>query len=200
VNQREELENLYKQYASDPVFADLRQPGIELVPGRGPLNPDIMLIGEAPGEMENANRLAFVGKAGNNLTMLLQRAGIDPYNVFLTNVVKYWPKSPVKYRKRINKEENFTYEEADASDGYLQEEIRIVAPKIVGLLGRFPLQAIYPEKTEVFRDHGLLLDDKYVVLYHPAVLNYDPSPTRKALLQGGYNKLKEYLDERAAVR
>lgn len=198
MNQREALENLYSRYAADPVFKNLRKPGINLVPGKGPLNPDIMLIGESPGLEENANRTPFMGRAGSNLTRLLIHANIDPYKVFMTNVVKYWPRSEVEGRKRISREDNFTWEEADRSDDYLQEEIEIVAPKIIGLCGRFPIQAIFPDKDQIFRDHGLLLEGKYVPLYHPAVISYNDK--KKDLLQEGYDKLKGYADNAEAIR
>ena len=136
--------------------------------------------------MENANRLPFVGRAGNNLTNLLTDVGLDPYDIFMTNVVKYWPKPPVPGLKRY-----YSRDEIEASRLYLQEEIEIVDPLIVGLCGRFAIQAIYPEKTEVFQDHGDLLDDRYVCLYHPAVLSYDKD--KRSLLLDGYGKLKTYI-------
>lgn len=186
VTQREDLASLYSRYASDPKFEDLRQEGINLVPGRGPLNPNIMLVGESPGAIENANRQPFVGRAGNNLTNILTDVGIDPYTVYMTNVVKYWPRPSVPGAKRY-----LTKEEVEASREYLQEEIEIVDPLVVGLCGRFAIQAIYPEKTEVFADHGDLLDGRFVCLYHPAVLSYDK--TKKDLLLRGYGKLATYI-------
>lgn len=186
VTQRGELESIYSRYASDPRFEGLRQEGINLVPGRGPLNPNIMLIGESPGAVENANRMPFVGRAGNNLTNILTDVGIDPYTVYMTNVVKYWPRPEVPGAKRY-----LSKDEIEASRAYLQEEIDVVDPLIVGLCGRFAVQAIYPDKTEVFADHGDLLDGRYVCLYHPAVLSYDK--TKRQLLLEGYGKLKNYL-------
>jgi len=156
------------------------------VPGRGPLNCDIMLVGESPGTIENANRQPFVGRAGNNLTNILTDVGIDPYDVYMTNVVKYWPRPEVPGAKRL-----LTEQEIKASREYLQEEIDIVDPLIVGLCGRFAIQAIYPDKTEVFADHGDLLDGRFVCLYHPAVLSYDK--TKRDLLLQGYGKLKTYV-------
>lgn len=186
VSQREELDNLYKQYAADPRFNDLRKTGINLVTGKGPLNPKIMLIGEAPGHLENANRMPFVGKSGSNLTHLLTDNGLDPYDIFMTNVVKYWPKPPKPGIKRF-----FNHREIVASREYIQKEIEIVRPKIVGLCGKFAIQAIFPEKTQIFADHATLLEGKFVPLYHPIVLSYDKE--KKALLQKGYAKLKDYI-------
>lgn len=186
VTQFEELTEVYSRYASDPRFKDLRQEGVNLVPGRGPINCDIMLVGEAPGSQENANRMPFVGRAGNNLTNILTDVGLDIYSMYLTNVVKYWPKPNTPGVKRY-----LTPEEIDASRAYLQEEIDAVDPMIVGLCGRFAIQAIYPDKTEVFADHGDILDNRYVCLYHPAVLSYDK--TKRSLLLEGYSKLKGYL-------
>lgn len=185
MSQLEDLEKLYKEYAADSRFDSLKQEGVHLVPGKGPLNPKIMLIGESPGFMENSNRLPFIGRAGQNLSALLTDIDIDPFHVFMTNVVKYWPKPKIPGEKRY-----ITTEETKASRDYIKEEIEIVDPDIVGLMGRFAIQAIYPEKTQVFESHGQLLDDMYVPLYHPAVLSY--TKEKRGLIESGFMALKRY--------
>lgn len=187
VSQREDLEKLYKQYAADPRFNKLRLEDIHLIPGKGPLNPKIMLVGKLPGLLENANRLPFMGRAGTNLTHILSDVGLDPYNIFMTNVIKYWPRPVEPYS---NAKRYVTSDEFEASREYLREEIRIVNPKVVGLCGKDAVQAIFPERT--LWDNGKLIDKIFVPLYHPAVLTFKRE--KKDDIMRGYTALREYAN------
>lgn len=185
---KHELEELYLEMHEDERLDSLRQPGISIVTSTGVLDPDIMLIGEAPGRLENERGIPFIGRAGTNLTNILADIGIKQSNVFMTNVCKYWPRDP---SSRLGKARDLTTEEWEACREYLLEEIDIVNPKIVGLMGRSALQAIYPELDAVFSNHAKLLDGKFVPLYHPAVMTW--SPDKKALVRSGYSVLKSYV-------
>jgi DNA polymerase len=61
------------------------------VNGIGPLEPDLMAIGEAPGSNENAQGIPFVGASGDILNDCFSKAGIKRNAVYITNVVKYQP-------------------------------------------------------------------------------------------------------------
>lgn len=191
--QLDQLNELYTKYTKDPRFNSLRGEGINFVQGSGPVNPTLMLVGESPGRMENAYRQPFRGKAGQVLTNLLLDSGIDPGFTFMTNVIKYWPKdpNPNPANPLEVKSRPLHHVEIEASREYLRREIEIVNPLIVGLCGRSSLQAIYPTKTEIYAEHGILLDDKYVPLYHPAVVLY--APQKKPLLREGYHKLAHHI-------
>lgn len=184
------LEELYERYSTDPLFDDLRQHAF-FVPGMGPSDksPDLMLIGEAPGSLENAKRLPFQGTAGQRMSNLLHRSGIelDPENIFVTNVVKYWPqKTPGQTRKPTNRE-------IAASKTYLVKEIEAVNPKIIGLMGYVAITTIYPSVANVYDVNGIMLDDKYVPLYHPIAAVYNTSKERQ--VEEGYEALARYLKE-----
>jgi uracil-DNA glycosylase len=77
VGSKEDLNRVYEQYKADRRLEHLRRPGINFVPGMGPLKPALMLIGEAPGRLENAKHLPFVGQAGIALSNLLEDVGTD---------------------------------------------------------------------------------------------------------------------------
>lgn len=68
--------------------------------GEGPVNPLVMLIGEAPGGDEAKQGRPFVGKAGKQLDALLSGAGIDRSRVYITNTVKFRPRE-CKAEERI---------------------------------------------------------------------------------------------------
>ena len=61
------------------------------VPGEGPADAQVMLIGEGPGFHENEQGRPFVGAAGKYLDELLQKGGLSRSAVFITNVVKCRP-------------------------------------------------------------------------------------------------------------
>jgi uracil-DNA glycosylase len=186
-NQMTALNDLWTEYQKDERFDHLRKPGINFVPGMGPLRPSIMIIGEAPGRMENAKRLPFVGKAGNNLTELLLNAHIDPHeDVFITNTLKYWPRTASGQTRKPDEDE------IEVCREYMDREIEIVSPTIIGLCGGVPLKTFYPEKQGIKSVHGILLDNKFVPLYHPAHYLYQPD--KKSLVQSGYILLKNFVD------
>jgi DNA polymerase len=187
----EELKALYDSYLMDTKFAHLRDAKRKFVPGAGPLRANLMLVGEAPGKMENAKGVPFVGRAGINLTNLLEDVSIDVDDVFFTNAVKFYPLRHV--------DGNFTptEEEIAASREYLLKEIDIVEPLVVGMCGRTAIHTVYPNLNDVFHNHGKLLDGKFVPLYHPAVVSYQPH--RKLAVREGYTKLAAYLVAKAVA-
>ena len=86
------LNRLYRRYADDPQFARVRAEAKKvLVPGDGPMNPRLMIIGEAPGAREAQLRKPFVGASGEFLAEMMASVGLEREEVFITNVVKYRP-------------------------------------------------------------------------------------------------------------
>ena len=95
------------------------------VPGEGPLNAKVMLVGQNPGADEDEVGRPFVGRAGKFLTKILAENGIKREDVFITNIVKHV--SP-KNRKPYD-------DEVAACLPYLTTQICVLKPKIIVLLG-----------------------------------------------------------------
>jgi uracil-DNA glycosylase len=95
------------------------------VPGEGPLNAKVMLVGQNPGADEDETGRPFVGRAGKFLTKTLAEYGIKREDVFITNIVKHV--SP-ENRKPFA-------DEVVACLPYLTAQISIIKPKIIVLLG-----------------------------------------------------------------
>lgn len=186
VTAKDKLKQLYDRYARDPVFEHLRLPDANFVPGSGVLNPTAMLIGEAPGAVENARIIPFVGPAGVQLNKLLIRSNIDISNLYFTNVLKYWP------RTESRKTRPPSDEEIQNAKRYLLEEIEIVNPGYVGLCGRIPTKTIFPNIASIRQINGQLFQDEYIVLYHPAVVLYKPDKFDEVLQ--GYRELAKLID------
>lgn len=172
-------------YETDDAFADLQGRGKRLVGGIGPSNPDIMLVGEAPGQLENAKREPFLGPAGLKLNELIKKIGRTREEIYLTNVVKYWPtrdngstRSPSVY-------------ELMAARPYILQEIEEVNPVVVGLLGFSAISCVLPDFKTVNEAHAQLIANLYVPLYHPAQIIYRPEMEGKILK--GYKMLNEYV-------
>lgn len=182
------LQELNKLYSEDHRFESLRLKGTRLVPGVGPIKADLMLIGEAPGRSENTKGRPFVGRAGHELAKIMGEAGLDLNTCYRTNIVKYWPHDPETMESR-----ELSDEELEGAVSYIRHEIDIVNPKIIGLLGYTPLQAIFPSIGSIYKVHGELLYDKYVPLYHPAVAMYRPEKFDS--LVGGFKQVAEHLNK-----
>src|SRR3989338_339333 len=131
------------------------------IPGEGPLDAKIMLIGEAGGEQEEKQQRPFVGRSGQLLRSLLQKAGFDPEKVYITNIVKF---RPPENRKP-------TATEIESCAEYLQEEIKEIKPKIIVLLGDTALKALLGDNYFVTRDNGKVVERqgiKYLIAPHPS--------------------------------
>lgn len=186
------LEELYAEYEKDQAFDKLRDTkGVNcsnLVRGCGPTDsPNLMLAGHMPGRLENDRAIPFMGPAGYHLVNLLSDIGVNTSEVYLTNVVKYWPHDNRGGQRKP------TPEEFDRSVEYFLQEIELVGAGLVGLCGVEAISAVFPNLENPFYYNGKILDDKFVILYHPAIIHYKPQ--QKALVQKGFIWLKNHLDK-----
>jgi DNA polymerase len=130
------------------------------VPGEGPMNSEVMFIGEGPGFHENEQGRPFVGAAGNLLNELLAAAGLKRSEVWIGNVVKCRPpgnRDPLP-------------EELAACDQYLERQIAIINPKIIITLGRISMGKYMPG-AKISSVHGQMrrVGDRFVIaMFHPA--------------------------------
>ena len=95
------------------------------VPGKGPANAKVMLVGQNPGAEEDKTGKPFVGRAGKFLNKVLAENGFNREELFITNLVKHT--SP-KNRKPLP-------DEIAACSPYLEEQIKVIKPKLVVLMG-----------------------------------------------------------------
>jgi len=131
-----------------------------LVPGEGDEDAEVMIVGEAPGASEDKEGRPFVGRAGRFLDDLLAEAGLDRGSVFITNVVKARPPE--------NRDP--TRAEVEHWLPVLEQQIALVAPRLVVPLGRHALAHFAPG-AKIGDVHGTLLGERERALfpmYHPA--------------------------------
>ena len=154
-------------------------PGREnaLVFGEGPLNPKLMLIGEAPGEQETLMGRPFVGKAGKNLDRFLELAGMRREEIYISNAVKIRPTKTGKTGRISNRPP--TKEEIALFRPWLLREIDLVAPQVIATLGNVPLFAVTGDRRLTIGEaHGRVMEAgetgrRLFALYHPASLIYN---------------------------
>jgi len=116
------------------------------VPGEGPSNAKVILVGQNPGEEEDRTGKPFVGRAGKFLKLVLDKYRIKHERLFITNVVKH--KTPSNRKPNIA--------EIEACMPYLIRQIKEIRPEIVVLLGKVAWQT--PRNASI----------KYIETYHPA--------------------------------
>ena len=130
------------------------------VPGEGPANAEIMLIGEGPGATEDAQGRPFIGAAGKFLVELLGQAGLKRTDVWICNVVKCRPP--------LNRDP--LPEELAACNLDLERQIAAIRPKIIITLGRFSMAKFMPG-VKISQIHGQMcrINDRFVIaMFHPA--------------------------------
>lgn len=146
------------------------------VPGEGDAGADLMLIGEAPGKQEDLTGRPFVGRAGKFLEGLLAGIGLSRGEVFIANIVKHRPPGNRDPRD----------EEIRACTPYLEEQIRIVEPKVIVMLGRhssrYILSFLSVEFDRITEIRGTVYSGslfghpvRLIPTLHPAAALYNPA-------------------------
>ncbi|MEW5757297.1 MAG: uracil-DNA glycosylase [Pseudomonadota bacterium] len=154
------------------------------VPGEGPRQANLVLIGEAPGEQEDRVGRPFVGRAGQVLDQCLQAARIVRGEIFITNLVKCRPpQNRIPLRTEID----------TCTAAYLRDQIRIINPALVVLLGATAVKALLgvPLLSQA-RGHFIQRDRLYLATYHPAAGLRNPA-WRQAL-QDDLIRARRWLD------
>jgi DNA polymerase len=134
---------------------DLYREATQAVMGRGPTGASLMLLGEQPGDREDRAGEPFVGPAGGVLDEALADAGIDPEDVYTTNVVKHFRFRTVG-KRRIHLSPSRGQVEACAP--WLTAELQVVRPAGVVLLGGTAGKALYGASFRVGDSRGRIVD------------------------------------------
>ncbi len=165
------LDALAQEIIDKNITPDLKDQAIQLVMGDGNPDADIVFIGEAPGKNEDIKGKPFVGAAGNFLNTMLEAAGMDRSDVYITNIVKYRPpnnRDPLP-------------EEKAAFLPYLLKQLQIIDPQVVITLGRHSMEYFLSDakigevhgqpRSITFGDHKIVI----MPLFHPAAALYNGS-------------------------
>ena len=158
-----------------------------LVFGEGSLNPKIYILGEAPGRTEDEMGRPFVGRSGRFLRSLLVSLELSPEkDVYITSVVRYRPPE----NKTPTPKQVLAYEE------YVNQELRIIKPKLIVTVGGVSLKKF--SKEPITKLHGKpmpadWLGHKFtlVPMFHPAAALRNPKI--KKIMITDFKKLKKLV-------
>lgn len=160
-----------------------------IVNGVGPSDADLLFVGEAPGEQEDAEGEPFVGRSGAILDDVLRQAGLSRADVRITNCIRCRPpgnRDPSK-------------EELSNCQSYLEQEIHRVDPVVIMTLGKIASEHLLGRPVSVTREAGtlesLILAGGYrqvLVSVHPAASLYDP--TQRETLERTISKAANLLE------
>ncbi|MBC1307819.1 uracil-DNA glycosylase [Listeria booriae] len=206
----------YPRELIDPIIAKKNEFDLEgFVFGNGDFSPEIMLIGEAPGEVEIRTGVPFTGRAGKELDKTLAIAGLTRDQVYITSVVRSRPfghKTKIdraghtvqKYPNRLPKPQEILLHAP-----LLDYEISQVKPKLIAALGGCALKRLIDNKMTISASHGRLwrgpikqlgADGKYEAspqdytifpTFHPAAIFYNRKI--ESDLIADWEQLKEIL-------
>lgn len=156
----------------------------------GNKNADVMFIGEGPGADEDMQGEPFVGKAGKLMNNAFLALGIQRENVYIANIVKCRPPG----------NRNPEADEAKVCMDYLRNQVVLVKPRIIVLLGSVALKNILGNEYSITTARGKIVSKKeilYLPTWHPAALLRDENKKldfwldlkniKKICIENGYN-------------
>lgn len=175
----------------------IREIGQPIVMHKGPLDAELVILGEAPGYNESIDGIPFTGRAGRLLDrMIIRGMGMSPDEVYFANVLKC---RPPENRNPLS-------EEIHNCEPFLLSQLTVVQPKVVLTVGKYAsalLRAMDPETTTMtsMRTGGSLpytanyatLGFQVVSTWHPAYILRNPD--KKGEVQQDLNSVLKILDK-----
>lgn len=144
---------------------NLHKTRTKVVFGEGSLRSRVILIGEGPGATEDETGRPFVGQTGQLLRDMLQEAGLDLQDVWITNTVRCRPpgnRDPLP-------------EEVGACSAWLDQQIQALQPELYVLVGRIAMSSLIPShKKGITRTQGEWLEFRgkpALVILHPSYIS-----------------------------
>src|SRR5947199_5305464 len=139
--------------------------------GEGLKRSRAMFVGEQPGDREDRAGKPFVGPAGRELDRALDEVGIDRSEVYVTNVVKHFSFEE-RGRRRLHKTPKRF--EIEACKPWLEEELRVIEPEALVVLGATAGKALFGASFRVTRARGRPIESELAPLVtatiHPSAI------------------------------
>ncbi|HAR95428.1 MAG TPA: uracil-DNA glycosylase [Deltaproteobacteria bacterium] len=156
------------------IKCDLCRTRRSVVFGEGNQAADVIFVGEAPGEEEDLQGRPFVGRAGRLLDQLIRHTGLSRNDVFICNVLKCRPPA------NRDPEEK----EIETCKGYLFDQIDLIEPKIICLLGRHAHNTVLDVDERITKVRGAIREWQGITVistFHPSFLLRNASHMKEAL-------------------
>jgi DNA polymerase len=168
LSKQEKLDLIAEKVSNCTKCQEFQESTIHSAPGDGNPNTKIVFLGEACGQTETEQGRPFCGKAGVLLNNILNTCGIKREDVFVTNICKCRPpgnRAP-------------TIDEANNCRGFLDLQLKVIAPKFIVCLGGTASQNLLGEMTPISQMRGKWYEYqgiKVLPVYHPAYLLRNPA-------------------------
>ena len=188
-NKQDLLENLKKQLNSIDN-CKLKSNSKNIVLGEGNIDSPIMLIGEAPGEIEDKVGNPFKGESGELLDKMLIAINIKRENIYTSYAINFRPPEDRKP----------TSPEIKRYSNFLKEHISIIDPKIIILMGSTAMEAVTGINEKISSERGKW---KEIILNnntYPLMITFNPSyliryPDNKKYSWEDLKKIREKVKE-----
>ncbi|MEO0961361.1 MAG: UdgX family uracil-DNA binding protein [Pseudomonadota bacterium] len=147
----------------------------QAVPGEGPADASLMLVGEQPGDHEDVAGLPFAGPAGQVLDDALSAAGIIRDRTFVTNAVKHF-KHELRGRRRLHRTPDAG--EVFHCSWWLDLERALLRPKLIIALGATAGRALTGQPVSIARSRGMVMpldgQSDLLITTHPSAILRQP--------------------------
>ena len=183
MNKKKLIEVLNKEYTKLPKMTKGWSLSSRFVPAIGPLDAKVMVIGQAPGRIEDIEQKPFVGTSGNFLNRLIGLAGLERENVYIASVVQFFPP-----KNRVP-----TRHEIELCSRFLFKQMKIVNPRVVILLGSvacktvLDMDRIASVRGTVVKKDGIT----YLLSLHPAAAVR--IRTKMPLMEGDFSRFRHII-------
>jgi len=152
----------------------------QAVPGEGPRDADLMVVGEQPGDQEDLAGRPFVGPAGQMFDRVAAEAGLDRETAFITNAVKHF-KFTARGKRRIHQRPETP--EIDQCRWWMNAEVAQVQPKLILAMGATAAQSLTGKGTGILKRRGTIEAGPegipVLITLHPSYLLRVPDPARR---------------------
>jgi DNA polymerase len=196
-NLRASWEALFED-ARSCTRCDLYKHATQTVFGEGPLDAKLMFVAEQPGDAEDLAGRPFVGPAGQLFDSLLEKAGVDRSQTYVTNAVKHF-KFVRKGKRRIHSKPDAG--EISACHWWLSHERELIRPPVTVALGATAARSLIGRAVTISKVRGepLTLEDgsECWVTVHPSALLRMPEPERRRAERARFVEVMKRVWKRA---
>ena len=167
--------------AADCTRCELYKCGTQTVFGEGPLDAKVLFVGEQPGDQEDLAGRPFVGPAGQLFDRLLEEAGVDRSQTYVTNAVKHF-KFVARGKRRIHSKPDAG--EIQACRWWLDHERELIRPPVTVALGATAARSLIGKVVTISKVRGSPLEladgSECWVTAHPSFLLRIPDRDRRS--------------------
>jgi DNA polymerase len=148
--------------------------------GEGPVDAELVFVGEQPGDQEDLAGHPFVGPAGQVFDRALAAAGIDRARVYVTNAVKHF-KYELRGKRRIHSKPGAG--EIEACRWWVDQELALIKPRVTVALGATAARSLFGKTMTIGRERGRPHDlpggGRGWITVHPSYLLRLPDETAR---------------------